>query len=178
MAIDLSLLCSTNLLTPIAISSTLLILTTPSSPFLSLSFFVFTPLAVKMKTFNPKAWKWESFLSNMAIRPLFWILPFLRPPKFLNLRPSATLWLMSQTTTEPPSFNFSSFQFQSLWCHWEEFHILKNDPETSSIFSNNPLVSFDAAKISEKSLAACPRNCRHLVVLSLVEWASVKLASL
>ena len=56
MAIDLPLLCSTNLLTPIAIFSTpLLILTTPSSPFLSLSFFVFATFAVKMKTFNPKA---------------------------------------------------------------------------------------------------------------------------
>ena len=73
MAIDLSFLSSTNLLTPIAtiFSTPLLILTTPSSPFLSLSFFVFAAFAVKMKTFNPKAWKWESFLSNVAIPPLF-----------------------------------------------------------------------------------------------------------
>ena len=57
MTIDLPLLCSTNLLTPIAIFSTpLLILTTPSSPFLSLSFFVFAAFAVRMKTFNPKVW--------------------------------------------------------------------------------------------------------------------------
>ena len=47
-----------NLLTPIAIFSTpLLIPTTPSSPLLSLSFFVFAAFAVRMKTFNPKAWK-------------------------------------------------------------------------------------------------------------------------
>ena len=58
LAIDLSLLCSTNVMTPIAIFSTpLLILTTPSSPFLSFSFFVFAAFAVKVKTFNPKAWK-------------------------------------------------------------------------------------------------------------------------
>ena len=45
MAIDLSLLCSTNLLTPIAIFSTaLLILTALSNPFLSLSFLVFPDL--------------------------------------------------------------------------------------------------------------------------------------
>ena len=37
--------------------SYLLIPTTPSSPFLSLSFIVFAAFAMKMKTFNPKAWK-------------------------------------------------------------------------------------------------------------------------
>ena len=53
---------------------------------------------------------------------------------------------MSQTTTEPPSFNFSPFNFKVRYVISKNFHILKNGPATSSIFSNNPLVSFRHSK--------------------------------
>ena len=38
------------------------------------------------------------------------------------------------------------------WRKWKNFHILKNDPETSSIFSNNPLVSFRQSKNIRETL--------------------------
>jgi hypothetical protein len=45
---------------------------------------------------------------------------------------------------------YRPFNFKVRDVIWKNFHILKNDPETSSIFSNNHLVSFRKAKISVK----------------------------
>ena len=59
---------------------------------------------------------------------------------------------MSQTTTEPPSFNLSPFNFKVRYVISKNFHILKNDPATSSIFSNNPLVSFRHSKNIRETL--------------------------
>ena len=42
----------------------------------------------------------------------------------------------------PLVFTFHPFNFKVRDVIRNNFHILKNDPETSSIFSNNPLVSF------------------------------------
>ena len=148
MAIDLPLLCSTILLTPIAIFSTpLLIPTTPSSPFLSLSFFVFAAFAVKMKTFNPKAWKLrESFvqrgyptsLLDAAFSKGFQI------PRSETFSNSVTK--VTDHNRTPLVLTLHPFNFKVSDVIRKNFHILKNDPETSSIFSNNPLVSFRHSK--------------------------------
>ena len=56
---------------------------------------------------------------------------------------------MSQTTTEPPPpvLTFHPFNyFKVRDVIRKNFHILKNDPETSSIFTGNPLVSFRHSK--------------------------------
>ena len=60
---------------------------------------------------------------------------------------------MSQTTTEPPLvLTFHPFIFKVRDVISKNFHILKNDPETSSIFSNNPLVSFRHSKNIRETL--------------------------
>ena len=45
---------------------------------------------------------------------------------------------------------FHPFNFKVRDVIRKNFHFLNNDPETSSIFSNSPLVSFRHSKISEK----------------------------
>ena len=45
----------------------------------------------------------------------------------------------------PLVLTFHPFNFKVRDIIRKNFHILKNDPETSSIFSNNPLVSMQAA---------------------------------
>ena len=51
----------------------------------------------------------------------------------------------------PLVLTFHPFNFKVRDVIRKNFHILKNDPETSSIFSNNPLLSLlDTAKISAK----------------------------
>ena len=150
MAIDLPLLCSTNLLTPIAIFSTLLILTTPSSPFLSLSFFVFAAFAVKMKTFIPKAWKSEFFYQRGYPTSLL-------DTAFSNASQIPRSETLNNSVTNVTDHNrtplvliFHPFNFKVRDVIRKNFHILKNDPETSSIFSNNPWSLFDTAKIFGK----------------------------
>ena len=60
---------------------------------------------------------------------------------------------MLQTTTEPPLvLTFHLFNFKVRDVIRKNFHILKNDPETSSIFSNNPLVSFRHSKNIRETL--------------------------
>ena len=60
---------------------------------------------------------------------------------------------MSQTTPEPPLvLTFHPFNFKVRDVIRKNFHILKNDPETSSIFSNNPLVSFRHSKNIRETL--------------------------
>ena len=50
----------------------------------------------------------------------------------------------------PLVLTYHPFSFKVRDVIWKNFHLLKNDPETSSIFSNNHLVSFRKAKISMK----------------------------
>jgi hypothetical protein len=48
---------------------------------------------------------------------------------------------------------YRPFNFKVRDVIWKNFHILKNDPETSSIFSNNHLDSFRKAKNIRETLA-------------------------
>ena len=81
----------------------------------------------------------------------------------------------------PLVLTFHPFNFKVRDVIRKNFHILKNDPETSSIFSNNPLVSFcHSINIREtivhsSLLQELSSTCG---IFSLVEWASVKLVSL
>ncbi len=50
----------------------------------------------------------------------------------------------------PLELTFHPFNFKVRDIIKKNFHILKNDPQTSSIFPNIPLVSFDTAKTFEK----------------------------
>ena len=52
----------------------------------------------------------------------------------------------------PLDLNFHPFNFKVRHVIRKNFHILKNHPETSSIFSNNPLVSFRHSKNIQESL--------------------------
>ncbi len=49
---------------------------------------------------------------------------------------------VTENSQIPLVLTFHPFNFKVRGIIWKYFHILKNDPETSSIFSNNPLVSF------------------------------------
>ena len=80
-------------------------------------------------------------------------LPFQRPPKFPR---SETL---SNSVTNVTHHNktslvltFHPFNFKVRYVISKNFHILRNDPETSSIFSNNPLVSFRHSKNIRETL--------------------------
>ena len=75
---------------------------------------------------------------------------------------------MHDNSRTPLVLTFHLFNFKVRDKIRKNFYILKDDPETSSIFSNNPLVSFGDSKISgkPKSIAAHPRNCRHSVAHS------------
>ena len=52
----------------------------------------------------------------------------------------------------PLVLTFHPFNFKVRDIIRKNFHILKNDPETSSIFSNNPLVSFRHSKNIRETL--------------------------
>ena len=75
---------------------------------------------------------------------------------------------MHDNSRTPLVLTFHLFNFKVRDKIRKNFYILKDNPETSSIFSNNPLVSFRDSKISgkPKSIAAHPRNCRHSVAHS------------
>jgi hypothetical protein len=52
----------------------------------------------------------------------------------------------------PLVLNYHPFNFEVRDVTNKNFHILKNDPETSSIFSDNPLVSFRHSKNIRETL--------------------------
>ena len=181
ITIDLPLLCSTNLLTPIAIFSTpLLILTTPSSAFLSLSFFVFAAFAVKMKTFNPKAWKWESFFVQRGYPTSLLNTAF---SKASQIPQSETLSNSVTNVTDhnrtPLVLTFHPFNFKVRDVIRKNFHILKNYPGTSSVFSNNLLVSFRQSKNIQETLvhSNLPQESSSPCGTFPCGWASAKLVS-
>ena len=87
---------------------------------------------------------------------------FSKASQFPVLTPSQTLCLMSQATTKSPLvLNYHPFNFKVRDVINKNFQVLKNDPETSSIFSDNPLVSFRHSK-----------NIRETLVHSSIAQAS------
>ena len=87
--------------------------TKQSIPFSLYMFLRLRRLSSEYEDFQSKSLEMREFFVQRGYPTCLLDTAFLRPSKFPNLRPSAALGLMSQTTTEPPSFNFSSFQFQS-----------------------------------------------------------------
>ena len=64
----------------------------------------------------------------------------------------------------PLVLTFHSFNFKVRDIIRKNFHILKNDPERSSIFSNNPLVSFRHKFIDSSTVISAPKftyNIKH-----------------
>ena len=149
------LLCST-ILTPLAIFY--FPLPTPATPkdrFPSLISFSFAAFSVKLRrTSKPKVWKWDSFLSNVVIPLVYKTLHFRRFPKFpRSLTLTDPVSNVTGNNKIPLVFTYHLFNFKVRDIIRKNFHILRNDPETSSIFSNNwPPVSFDTAKNIRETL--------------------------
>ncbi len=59
---------------------------------------------------------------------------------------------VTESNQIPLVLTFHSFNFKVRDIIRKNFHILKNDPETSPIFSNNPLVSFRHSKNIRETL--------------------------
>ena len=155
MAIFLPLLCSTNPLTPIAIFSIpLLILTTPSSPFLSLSFDLrLRRLCSEDEDFQSKSLKMREYLVQRGYPTSLLDTAFSKAcqiPRSETLSNSVTN--VTDHNRTPLVLTFHSFNFKVRDFIRKNFDILRNDPEISSIFSYNPLVSFRHSKNIRETL--------------------------
>ncbi len=64
----------------------------------------------------------------------------------------------------PLVLTFHPFNFKVRDIIRKNFHILKNDPETSSIFSNNPLVSFRQSKNIRETLVHSNLHQKNLKI--------------
>ena len=65
---------------------------------------------------------------------------------------SDSVIIVTDHNRTPLVLTFHSFNFKVCNVIRKNFHILKNDPEISSIFSNNPLVSFRHSKNIRETL--------------------------
>ena len=89
---------------------------------------------------------------------------------------------VSNVTTNnkiPQVLTYHPFNFKVRDVIRKNYHILKNDPETSSIFSSNPLVSFRHSKNIRETLvhSSLPQDSSSHNGTFLVVWVNVKLVT-
>ena len=140
MVIDLTLLCSTNLLTPIAIFSSHPSHTKQAIPFSQ--FLRLRRLCSEDEDFQSKSLEMREFFVQRGY-----------PTSLLDTAFSKASQIpRSETTLSNSVINVTDHNKTPLVLTLKNFHILKNDPERSSIFSNNPLVSFRHSKNIRETL--------------------------
>ena len=117
----------------------------------SIPFFQFLCLSSEDEDFQSKSLEMREFFVQRGYFTSLLDTAFSKAPQIPRSEAlSNSVTNVTDHNRTPQILTFHPFNFEVRDVIRKNFHISKNDPETSSIFSNNPLVSFRYSKISEK----------------------------